>query len=94
MPSLSEADIASHVGARLRRRRRQLELSQQEVATACGVGFQQIQKYEAGAQIIAAERLWRASRVLGVPVSYFYDGLPAGPAIAPRRGHKVDCASL
>jgi transcriptional regulator with XRE-family HTH domain len=85
MSPISEADIALHVGARLRRRRRLLSLSQQEVATACGVGFQQIQKYEAGTQIIAAERLWRAAKVLGVPMSYFYDGLAMEEGATPPR---------
>jgi transcriptional regulator with XRE-family HTH domain len=85
MSPISEADIALHVGARLRRRRRLLSLSQQEVAAACGVGFQQIQKYEAGTQIIAAERLWRAAKLLGVPMSYFYDGLAPEGTTPPRR---------
>lgn len=69
----SEIDI--HLGKRLRRRRRLLGLTQQQLAGACGVRFQQIQKYECGANRISAARLWQLSEALQVPVAYFYDGL-------------------
>ena len=68
-------DIDVHLGKRLRRRRRLLGLTQQQLAGACGVRFQQIQKYECGANRIAAARLWQLSEALEVPVGYFYDGL-------------------
>jgi transcriptional regulator with XRE-family HTH domain len=68
-------DIDLHLGKRLRRRRRLLGLTQQQVATAVGIRFQQIQKYECGANRISAARLWELSEALEVPVSYFYDGL-------------------
>ncbi len=64
-----------HVGRRMRARRKMLGLSQQQIALACGVRFQQIQKYECGANRLSAGRLWRLSAVLGVPVGYFFDGL-------------------
>jgi transcriptional regulator with XRE-family HTH domain len=67
-------DIDEFMGRRLRSRRRVLGLTQQELATACGVRFQQIQKYECGANRMSAGRLWGISKVLGVPVSYFFDG--------------------
>lgn len=63
------------IGRRLRDRRRLLNLSQTEVALACGVTFQQIQKYEAGMVAISASRLWTLARVLEVPISHFFDGL-------------------
>ncbi|HEY9217596.1 MAG TPA: helix-turn-helix transcriptional regulator [Phenylobacterium sp.] len=69
----SEIDV--HLGKRLRRRRRLLGLTQQQLAGACGVRFQQIQKYECGANRISASRLWQLSEALQVPVAYFYDGL-------------------
>lgn len=69
----NEIDI--HLGKRLRRRRRLLGLTQQQLAGACGVRFQQIQKYECGANRISAARLWQLSEALQVPVAYFYDGL-------------------
>jgi transcriptional regulator with XRE-family HTH domain len=67
--------IDIHLGKRLRRRRRLLGLTQQQLAGACGVRFQQIQKYECGANRISASRLWQLSEALEVPVGYFYDGL-------------------
>lgn len=70
-------DIDTHLGKRLRRRRRLLGLTQQQLAGAVGVRFQQIQKYECGANRISAARLWQLSEALQVPVGYFYDGLSA-----------------
>ena len=71
--SMDEIDI--HLGRRLRRRRRLLGLTQQELAQACGVRFQQIQKYECAANRMSAARLWQLAEVLEVPISYFYEGL-------------------
>jgi transcriptional regulator with XRE-family HTH domain len=71
--SMDEIDI--HLGRRLRRRRRLLGLTQQELAHACGVRFQQIQKYECAANRMSAARLWQLAEVLEVPISYFYEGL-------------------
>jgi len=68
-------DIDVHLGKRLRRRRRLLGLTQQQLAAVVGVRFQQIQKYECGANRISAARLWQLSEALEVPVGYFYDGL-------------------
>jgi transcriptional regulator with XRE-family HTH domain len=73
-------DIDLHLGKRLRRRRRLLGLTQQQLAAVCGVRFQQIQKYECGANRISAARLWQLSEALNVPVGYFYDGLSEGAA--------------
>ena len=67
--------IDIHLGRRLRRRRRILGLTQQQLAGACGVRFQQIQKYECAANRMSASRLWQLAEVLEVPVSYFYEGL-------------------
>ena len=68
-------EIDLHLGKRLRRRRRLLGLTQQQLAGAVGVRFQQIQKYECGANRISAARLWQLSEALEVPIGYFYDGL-------------------
>ena len=68
-------DIDVYLGKRLRRRRRLLGLTQQQLASTVGVRFQQIQKYECGANRISAARLWQLSEALEVPVGYFYDGL-------------------
>jgi transcriptional regulator with XRE-family HTH domain len=68
-------EIDLHLGKRLRRRRRLLGLTQLQLAGACGVRFQQIQKYECGANRISAARLWQLAEALEVPVGYFFDGL-------------------
>ncbi len=68
-------DIDLHLGKRLRRRRRLLGLTQQQLAEVVGVQFQQIQKYECGANRLSAARLWAIAGALEVPISYFFDGL-------------------
>ncbi|HEY2707673.1 MAG TPA: helix-turn-helix transcriptional regulator [Caulobacteraceae bacterium] len=68
-------DIDFHLGKRMRRRRRLLGLTQQQLAEACGVRFQQIQKYECGANRVSAARLWRIAGALEVPMNYFFEGL-------------------
>jgi transcriptional regulator with XRE-family HTH domain len=68
-------DIDLHLGRRLRRRRRLLGLTQQQLASAVGIRFQQIQKYECGANRISAARLWQLSEALEIPIGYFYDGI-------------------
>ncbi|MBV9993963.1 MAG: helix-turn-helix transcriptional regulator [Caulobacteraceae bacterium] len=78
-------EIDVHIGKRMRRRRRLLGLTQQAVAGACGVRFQQIQKYECGANRVSAARLWLLSQALDVPVGYFFDGLDEnGGGSSPR----------
>ena len=57
-----------------------LGLSQKDLADAIGIRFQQIQKYECAGNSLKASRLWQLSQVLQVPVTYFFDGLPA-PAV-------------
>jgi len=79
-------EIDEHLGSRLRRRRRLLGLTQQQLADACGVRFQQIQKYECAANRMSAARMWQLAQVLEVPVSYFYEGLGPQRAIHARDG--------
>ena len=62
-----------HVGQRLRVRRSLLGLSQEKLADSIGLTFQQIQKYERGMNRISAGRLYQFSKILDVPVAYFYD---------------------
>jgi len=71
-------DLALHIGRRLRARRRILGLTQSQVAEACGLRFQQIQKYECGDCGVSASRLWQLSQVLELPVSYFFEELSPG----------------
>jgi transcriptional regulator with XRE-family HTH domain len=72
------------VGARLRLRRNLLGLSQEKLGEAIGLTFQQVQKYERGANRIGASRLYELSRVLDVPISFFFDD--TDPVRAPATG--------
>lgn len=76
-------DVDIYVGKRLRRRRRLLALTQQALANQVGVRFQQIQKYECGANRITASRLFDLANALNVNVSYFFDGLAPDGNQAP-----------
>ena len=67
--------IDVHVGSRVRLRRTLLGMSQEKLGEAIGLTFQQVQKYERGANRIGASRLFDLSRVLNVPVSFFFEEL-------------------
>lgn len=67
----------THVGVRVRMRRLMLNMSQTDLANAVGVTFQQVQKYEKGTNRISASRLQQMSRVLQVPIPFFFEGLPS-----------------
>lgn len=69
--------IDIHVGSRVRFRRMLLGMSQEKLGERLGLTFQQVQKYEKGINRIGASRLFELSRVLGVPVQFFYDDAPA-----------------
>lgn len=73
--------IDVHVGSRVRLRRTLLGMSQEKLGEAIGLTFQQVQKYERGANRIGASRLHDLARVLDVPVSFFFDDMP-GPQTA------------
>lgn len=75
--------IDIHVGQRLRLRRTLLGLSQETLGEAVGITFQQLQKYERGANRISASRLFNLSQVLGVPVTFFFDDLPVQDVETP-----------
>ncbi|MFT5065388.1 MAG: transcriptional regulator with XRE-family HTH domain [Yoonia sp.] len=64
-----------HVGKRIRQRRWMNGTTQQQLAEAVGIKFQQIQKYETGMNRVSASRLWDIANVLTVPVSFFFEGL-------------------
>jgi transcriptional regulator with XRE-family HTH domain len=84
-PGRQKADkpnpIDVQVGSRVRLRRNMLGLSQEKLGEAIGLTFQQVQKYERGANRIGASRLHELSRVLDVPVSFFFDDMD--PVRAP-----------
>lgn len=70
-----ERHIDRHVGERIRRRRAELGLTQHDLASVLGISYQQVQKYETGANRVSAGRLYEMSRQLGCPIGYFFDGL-------------------
>ena len=78
--------VDKHVGARLRAARLEAGKSQTQVAEALGVTFQQVQKYERGANRISAGTLHELSRLFDTPVQFFFDGL----GVTGRRGNKED----
>lgn len=67
--------IDTHVGARVRLRRTLLGMSQEKLGEAIGTTFQQVQKYEKGANRIGCSRLYDLARVLDVPLAYFFDDM-------------------
>ena len=75
---MSESKLPSKidhlVGQRLRWRRRELRLTQEQLGERLGLTFQQVQKYEKGVNRISAGRLYELSTVLDIPVLYFYEG--------------------
>lgn len=69
-----------HVGSRVRLRRTMLGMSQEKLGQALGLTFQQVQKYERGTNRVGASRLWELSKILDVPVSFFFDDMPSDVA--------------
>lgn len=67
--------IDAHVGARIRLRRTLMGMSQERLGEALGLTFQQVQKYERGVNRVGASRLFDLSRVLDVPISFFFDDM-------------------
>jgi transcriptional regulator with XRE-family HTH domain len=64
-----------NIGQRVRHRRWLTGMTQQQLADAIGIRFQQIQKYESGANRISASRLWSIAQAMNVPISFFYGGM-------------------
>jgi transcriptional regulator with XRE-family HTH domain len=89
MPKKTRDPIDVHVGNRLRTRRLMLDMSQTKVATALGLTFQQLQKYEKGANRVSASRLQNLSQLLQVPIPFFFEGLLT-PAVDAADGYLVD----
>jgi len=69
-----------HVGKRIRHRRWLVGMTQQQLAESVGIKFQQIQKYETGANRVSASRLWDIADALEVEISFFFEGLEGGGA--------------
>lgn len=83
--------VDRHVGLRIRLRRKELSLSQERLAHAVDLTFQQIQKYERASNRVSASKLWDIAHALNAPIGYFFDGLPEGE---PLDGHDAPSEAL
>jgi len=83
------ARVDLYVGERIRTRRTELGLTQEELARQLMISYQQVQKYETGANRISAGRLYEVAQELGVGISFFFDGFDSGREAAqlPHGGH-------
>jgi transcriptional regulator with XRE-family HTH domain len=79
MAKKSPNPIDVYVGSRVRMRRLMLSMSQEKLGDALGLTFQQVQKYEKGANRIGASRLQHIAHVFQVPVAFFFEGAPSMP---------------
>ena len=86
--NMTKQEVDIHVGKRLRQRRTMLGLSQEALAKAVGITFQQVQKYEKGANAMSASRLYEFACFMRVPVAHFFEGLESqsDAAVAPVTG--------
>jgi len=82
--------VDRHVGLRIRMRRKEMGVSQERLAEALGITFQQVQKYERGANRVSASKLWEIAGALRTPVAYFYDGLGDQDAATSQRDAAQD----
>lgn len=78
--------VDAHVGSRVRLRRMLLGMSQERLGESMGLTFQQVQKYEKGVNRIGASRLFQISKILDVPVQFFFEEAPHVGAGNPARG--------
>src|SRR5271170_346974 len=81
-PERSPNPIDVHVGLQVRLRRKELKISQEKLAESLGLTFQQVQKYEKGANRVSASKLYEIARALQASIDYFFRGL-ADPAEMP-----------
>ena len=93
MPRRAINPTDKHVGGRLRMRRLMLDMSQSDLADCLGLTFQQVQKYEKGANRVSASRLQHISQILQVPVPFFFEGAPAATGIRPSAGQTAKASS-
>jgi transcriptional regulator with XRE-family HTH domain len=84
--------VDRHVGGRVRMRRMMIKMSQEKLGEALGLTFQQVQKYEKGANRIGASRLQQIAGVLGVPVDFFFSGAPQGDTPAEGFGEPASAS--
>ena len=78
MSAKTPSHVDHQVGRRIRQARRDAKLTQEQLGNMIGLTFQQVQKYEKGVNRIGASRLYEVSRILNVPVQYFYEEMAEG----------------
>jgi transcriptional regulator with XRE-family HTH domain len=83
-----------HVGSRVRMRRKMLGMSQEQLAEALGITYQQVQKCEKGANRIGASRLQQISHILQVPVAFFFEGAPNASVPHGSHGSALSMAQI
>ena len=88
------ATVDAHIGSRVRRRRSFLGISQRRLAAAVGVTYQQVRKYELGINCISGGRLYTIAAALVVPVSFFFDGLPAPTVLSSPTDNASEAAAI
>jgi transcriptional regulator with XRE-family HTH domain len=86
---LEQGRVDFHIGGRIRLRRAELGLTQEDLAALLGISYQQVQKYEAGTNRVSAGRLFEIARTLNVDLAYFFDGYDgaARQSPLPHGGH-------
>jgi transcriptional regulator with XRE-family HTH domain len=82
IPKKAPNSVDRHVGSRVRMRRKMLAMSQEKLGRALGLTFQQVQKYEKGANRIGGSRLQQISQILQVPVAFFFEDSPGASEIS------------
>src|SRR5215510_15985414 len=80
IPKKAPNSVDRHVGSRVRMRRKMLAMSQEKLGRALGLSFQQVQKYESGANRIGGSRLQQISQILQVPIAFFFEDSPGASA--------------
>ena len=91
MAGTRSSKVDDHVGRHIRERRNALGMSQEKLAEALGISYQQVQKYEVGANRVAASRLWDIAKALEVDIGYFFEGIQkrAGRVRKPSAGRSA-----
>jgi transcriptional regulator with XRE-family HTH domain len=88
--------VDAHVGERIRKRRTELGLTQEELGSGLGISYQQIQKYETGANRISAGRLFEIATALDIGIAYFFENFSPGKRDGgiPHGGHNRTAIEL
>lgn len=82
MPTKTPSEADKHIGARIHLQRKARDISQEELSKFLGISFQQLQKYEKGTNRVTASRLLKIAQALGVPLSFFFEGLSDDPRLS------------